>query len=624
MDSFFERFPETDYTSDFFEKLFDLSQKHLSRATFLFSEDKVDEATETITRNIIPSKFLGFRTIVCEAIVRYLGIDNSIFVTPGITILSHSYLEYKNHTDGTYKLKINDSFMGVLNIDDLQSKYNIQTKKQNKIIVIKNIRDAIQRSIIHDSRNSFLSGFKTVSKKDNIRLQKDSNTFYKLPIYGLFTKNTRSNFVTKTSLIVKNPNIPTTIIIPLTSVPFDPYHNPIIAHAQYIYINRLQKSYTIIDSQFSPYKYINGMTVKDDIYHTIMRKELQSIDTLVEEIMGEKFEPYMYGVECPQAIVLDMNCIWWGMLIMYRFLQSDPETANYGSILLELKDAGRRDKTFLSRAMKSFKVFVLKTILIPMLENSSLIWHDLEVFIIENLPGLSPIIEAIKQRREAAAEAHKAARAAEDARVTEADAADAAAAEEEAAAEAYSAYRAEWHEQNAKIMTAKAAEARKVASELEELAGRATYRAAEAERVVLAERRKKMTETAVAAAAKADEVAKVVEEEDAQREKYAQQEKEKRQKLAYKWIDIDYAYRETALQMAAEITAKDLKNLLEENNFSEFEIERALAHHAELRKIATENVNPKGGRRKKLTSTTRSKKRTHSRYGKHTRKSHRR
>ncbi len=412
MDSFFERFPDKEYDAAIYEKLFNFSQKKDTRATFIFSEDTVDETTGIPTTRKTPVLFHGFRTIVSEAIIRFLGLEDSIFVTPLITILGYSVLYDKSNTNANHALskQLNKSFIGILDIDDLHSKFNIQTKKQQNINA-KRTYSMDQEAAIMDiqvERELLLGKYNEAGSLEMKKLQKNSDSFYKLPHYSLFTNETRRNFVTKTALIAQQkPDIPAIIIIPVNLLPFNYMAEKStntgllkeVGHAQYIYINRIQKMYTIIDGQFDPYKSSNDARVKHNLYHDTIRKELEGIDTLVEEIMGEQFEPYMYSVECPQAIVLDKNCIWWSMLIMYLFIQSDPNAANYGSILLELKDKGRRDKTFLSRVMNLFKVFVLEHLLVPMLENGTLEWRDLDIFLNKNFPGLSPNAEARERKR---------------------------------------------------------------------------------------------------------------------------------------------------------------------------------------------------------------------------------
>lgn len=376
--------------------LYSFSQDKNTEATFYFPELLTDPTTA-------PGPGLtlhGFRSIVSYALIRTLTNIDTAFATPLITMIGNSVLYDKGSTNTSVIRKNNKSFYGILNHKNLHTTYNLQTAKQAAINArahYTNSQDFIVNEYKFD-REALLRAYNSKYNQQQKNMERRSDVpLYKLKSYGLFSPESRDNFITTTRQIITLTPELEVLIIPLGLYPFNytsKYENNImvktIGHAQYIIINIPQKMYMIIDGQLD-----TSRTTREN-----MRIQLEKLDPFIKEIMGEQFEPYLYSIECPQAVVLDKNCIWWSMLVVFLFLQSDPKIVNYGNILLQLKNAGSGDKEFLIRVLNAFKIHVLK-MLATMLNNGSLEWSDLDVFFTKHMPEISPDSRARANAHEA-------------------------------------------------------------------------------------------------------------------------------------------------------------------------------------------------------------------------------
>lgn len=388
-DPIFEKFPDKFYSKDIINQLYAFSQQSSTKATLSFPEFKSNSTGETPELEI-----KGFRSIVPFALIRYLDRSSSILVSPTVRILGDSFTYDKGSTAYSINRIKNNSFVGITNFDSFREAYHAQGAKQAERNQTRRYTNIQSREVkyLENSRKSIYNKYKQFTRDATSELHTtEPNGLFQFPMYNLFSKETRADYIKKVSTLVKDEQFPQTIlIIPLQFTPFN-YSEPdfVIAHAQYILIHIPRKMYTIIDGQFD----------NSDQYRKLIQTELSQVDGLIEEIMGEKFEPYLYNVPCPQSVVKDKNCIWWSMLIMYLYIQSDPETVDYRLLLRKIQKLGEDDPSFMNlrKLLHSFKVFVMETVLQPMLHNQTLKWRDLSRFFRNYFPS-SRSLEAVPPR----------------------------------------------------------------------------------------------------------------------------------------------------------------------------------------------------------------------------------
>jgi hypothetical protein len=384
----FERITDMNLDTTFLEKLYAFSQNTSTPADISFEEAVPVELQGTIPTPMLT--FRGFRRIVSHALLKYIDMSSTVIITPKIKMLTRSFLYRRGNNNTTITKTPNNSFYGIINQGRFQEAYHAQTRRQENINRTMNYSE-VQRGIVdrlQETRTRKYRNMDVIAGLDDAIVASGNapNTFsYYLFNYGLFTEESRSNFILATKELIDLPNIEI-IIIPFSVMPFEYNNDEDLGHAEYILINKPQKMYTIIDGQFD---------ISEDTRVRI-RKQLMAIDPFIQEIVApEQYEPYLYSVKCPQAVVLDKNCIWWSMLIVFLFLKANPRDANYASILLALNNAiqkrnGEYDPVFIAHLMNSFKGFVLKDVLAPMLDSGVIVWPNLDEFFQKNMPSLSP------------------------------------------------------------------------------------------------------------------------------------------------------------------------------------------------------------------------------------------
>ncbi len=139
----------------------------------------------------------------------------------------------------------------------------------------------------------------------------------------------------------------------------------IITHAQYLLVHKARKMYTILDGQYD----------KTPIYTELLYKEMDFLSGMIKQIFGEEYQPYLYKVECPQAVVKDRNCIWWSLLITYLYLIADPNTVDLNLLLKKVRRAASTEEQITS-LVNSFKVFVMDTVIPTLISENILRWDE--------------------------------------------------------------------------------------------------------------------------------------------------------------------------------------------------------------------------------------------------------
>ncbi len=369
----FEGFQDKVYPDKLLDEIYSFSQMNSSTAYIRFSNTPNEDGK-------YPSIIVkGFRSIVPFLLIQYLDKKN-IFVTPTLTILGESdrYTKSAQRPDEILNIIANNSLIGITNFDTYDAAFKAQTNRQaeynSKVVYSTN-----QTEQINNIKNHRAEKYKQFKNSTNAvtRIIDSYNGPVGYPVanYYLFSETSRRYFI---NIIQSVKNAEGSkldiIIIPLT---YTPIQSSVMAnHAQFILIHISREMYTIIDGQFD----------NSPAYRKIIIKELRGIDPLITECMGEQFQPYFYSVPCPQSVIVDSNCIWWSMLIMYLYIKSDPDTVDYQVLLKKLVNMSDKNPVFMFRLLSSFKAFVFESVILPRITAGTVVWPDMDIFLSKRFP----------------------------------------------------------------------------------------------------------------------------------------------------------------------------------------------------------------------------------------------
>lgn len=336
-------FPPRKYTNESLRKLYNFSQEKelIGDITFDFIENG---QSVPLTFN-----FNQFRELITLACIVHLQKQENVIVTEEVTVIGNYYRDKLYQTNLGLPI-VNTKYLGSLTIQELKNKvrnvgnkYIVKTNEMNNTNIKKeryrmNLRDQIETA-------------KYIKTKHNTN-----------PRF-IFTDDSKASFVQKYKTTFQHEQAPANliVIIPIKLTPFMTDLYELNSHAQYCIIDKSRKTYMIVDSQYDG---------ADNTYKKLLFTEAERLSPFIEEITGEQYEPYFYSVQCPQAVVRDRNCIWWSLLILYMYLQSDQTTVDLRVLLLQIQSIGGADEYV--QALDAFKVYVMEDIVKPMMESGAL------------------------------------------------------------------------------------------------------------------------------------------------------------------------------------------------------------------------------------------------------------
>ena len=378
----FEGFPDKVYSDELLNHIFALSQYQKLTATIQTSKTPDNNGKHNYF------EFKGFSPIVLYILLKHLDKSGSVFVTSPITILEGSITYKPGPTVNRLGYERNNSFIGITNFNKFKNAYAAQTERQdalNKSIEYSNSQKKLIKSFKY-TREGLYSDLKIKSNTNTENIDVNWLSPYQLQMHSLFSETTRAHFIRVFRAIIGKPNHGIKIIvIPIILTPL--YYTMVVSqHAQCLIINLKEKKYTIFDSEYN--------ADKDTRHTTTMEKELEGIEPLISECMGEKYTPYMYSIRCPQSIIKDRNCIWWSLLMSYLYIKAFTKSdRKYTSILARIVEDGSKHPVFLFKLISSFKAFVLESLILPQLLNGSIDSPDLRTFFREHFPALKVVFK---------------------------------------------------------------------------------------------------------------------------------------------------------------------------------------------------------------------------------------
>jgi hypothetical protein len=335
-------FPPRRYNNESIDKLYKFSQETELNGYITF--DYIDNGQS------LPAtfNFNRFRELVTLACILHLQKQTNVVVTEVVTVIGNYYRE-KLYQQNLGLPGTNTRYVG--SITSQQLKTQVQTIGQQYIKKINTIDNDIIKDRYQQNLHDQIEAFKYLNEK-----QKKEPSF-------LFTNDSKESFVQKYRAIFQHAIAPENLIVimPIKLTPFMTDIYEMNSHAQYCIIDRARKTYMIVDGQYDG---------ADKNYKNMLFTEALKLDPFIQEITGEEYAPYFYSIQCPQSVVKDRNCIWWSLMILYMYIQSDQTTVDLRVLLRKIQSIG--GATEYVQALNAFKVYVVEDILKPMIQSGNL------------------------------------------------------------------------------------------------------------------------------------------------------------------------------------------------------------------------------------------------------------